>query len=162
MAERDGAVATFAPTRRQIAVLQLVCVPLVAGLVAAVFVVLKLTAGGPGDAALPLVVVLVLGLLLLVSAQWWTARTAVERTGIRLNDRPWVTGSANFVRWDRVADVTVVRRRRHTSVVLRLGTGDLRTLPAPYDGRGLTRDPGFAAKADLIREAWQAGRGAVE
>lgn len=68
VAGRDADVATFAPTRRQVAVLQLVLAPLIVGLVAVLFLVLKSITGDSGEITLLLVVVVVASLLVLFAA----------------------------------------------------------------------------------------------
>ncbi|OLB80671.1 MAG: hypothetical protein AUI14_05960 [Actinobacteria bacterium 13_2_20CM_2_71_6] len=62
------------------------------------------------------------------------------------------------VPWDTVVDLYTERCGHRTVVALRLDSGAVVRLPAPYDGWLLAHDPAFEDKVFTLRNIWETHR----
>jgi hypothetical protein len=104
-----------------------------------------------GDAAIDLGVLLVVSMATLLTAPLWVARTAADRSGIRVNHRR----PRSLVPWADIAEIQTIRKRNTERVALKLRAGGVRRLHAPYSGWGLANDPDFDDKVDTLRTMWR-------
>lgn len=63
-----------------------------------------------------------------------------------------------YVAWRRVIDIRAERHGARTVAAVYLDTGPVLWLPAPYEGRFLTRDPRFEWKLFTLRNLWETHR----
>jgi len=152
----DPAVlARFRPTRRQVLGRRLRTGCAVGAGMGALLGVPALV--GPA----PLATVWLLGTLLPVAAGFAGGlvggRDAAEVT---LDDRGVRTpaGPRPVILWADIVDVYTERSGDCTVAALRLGSGAVVRLPAPYDGRLLARDAAFEDKLFTLRQLWETHR----
>jgi hypothetical protein len=77
--------------------------------------------------------------------------TEVDDAGIRPATGPDIP-------WSAVLDMRAERHGRRTVVALRLDSGEVRQLRAPYDGCFLAHDQEFECKLFALRNLWETHR----
>ncbi|WP_329248647.1 hypothetical protein OG417_01650 [Actinoallomurus sp. NBC_01490] len=148
---QSAGLVIFGATRRQLRGQQLWAIPLVIVMWAGVAGLAAARGLLTGDAAIDLGVLLVVSVATLLTAPLWVARTAADRSGIRVNHRR----PRSLVPWADIAEIQTIRKRGTERVALRLRAGDVRRLHAPYSGRWLANDPAFDDKVETLRTMWR-------
>jgi hypothetical protein len=152
----DRLLASYRPTVRQL-LGRTVLVGLVVG-VAAVAAVIIVSLWGSRSPLVYLVFVPLVATGVFVVLTEVVRHGGVDATEHGLTRVAYRASVTRFVPWQQVLDIRTERQGWYTVVVIGQTSGARWRLPAPYDGRGLFRDPEFEPKVFYLRNLWETYR----